>query len=153
MGRFWRHVTSDSQLRWIGPDKGAIHLATRGRQRGGIRAKAERKPLWRLVADMVSRSWCARSTSVTDRLPDAGRSARPAAAGAGQGRTDRAARARRLPVLHDVGRLARLQRRQAAAAREAVDAGFEYVKLKVGANPDDIRRVTIAREVIGPTAS
>ena len=28
MGRFWRHVTSDSQLRWIGPDKGAIHLAT-----------------------------------------------------------------------------------------------------------------------------
>ena len=38
--------------------------------------------------------------------------------------------------------------------REAVDAGFEYVKLKVGANlADDIRRVTIAREVIGPTAS
>jgi L-fuconate dehydratase len=28
MGRFWRHMTSDSQLRWIGPDKGAIHLAT-----------------------------------------------------------------------------------------------------------------------------
>ena len=28
MARFWRHVTSDSQLRWIGPDKGAIHLAT-----------------------------------------------------------------------------------------------------------------------------
>jgi L-fuconate dehydratase len=27
-GRFWRHVTSDSQLRWIGPDKGAMHLAT-----------------------------------------------------------------------------------------------------------------------------
>ena len=28
MGRFWRYITSDSQLRWIGPDKGAIHLAT-----------------------------------------------------------------------------------------------------------------------------
>ena len=27
-GRFWRHLTSDSQLRWIGPDKGAMHLAT-----------------------------------------------------------------------------------------------------------------------------
>jgi L-fuconate dehydratase len=27
-GRFWRHVTSDSQLRWIGPDKGVMHLAT-----------------------------------------------------------------------------------------------------------------------------
>src|SRR5690606_39636582 len=27
-GRFWRHITGDSQLRWIGPDKGAMHLAT-----------------------------------------------------------------------------------------------------------------------------
>jgi len=28
MGKFWHHITGDSQLRWIGPDKGAIHLAT-----------------------------------------------------------------------------------------------------------------------------
>ena len=66
MGRFWRHVTSDSQLRWIGPDKGAIHLATGAVVNAvwDLWAKAERKPLWRLVADMA-RSWCARSTSVT----------------------------------------------------------------------------------------
>ncbi|CAD9218221.1 hypothetical protein BCEN4_120066 [Burkholderia cenocepacia] len=54
---------------------------------------------------------------LSDRLPEPGRSARPAApAGARQGRADRRAGARRLPVLHDVGRLARLQRRQAAPA-------------------------------------
>ena len=54
MGRFWRHVTSDSQLRWVGPDKGAIHLATGAIVNAAwdLWAKAEGKPLWRLVADM-----------------------------------------------------------------------------------------------------
>src|SRR5690606_26491932 len=55
MGRFWRHVTSDSQLRWIGPDKGAIHLATAAIVNAAwdLWAKAEGKPVWRLVADMT----------------------------------------------------------------------------------------------------
>ncbi|MDA0575725.1 fuconate dehydratase, partial [Burkholderia gladioli] len=55
MGRFWRHVTSDSQLRWIGPDKGAIHLATGAVVNAAwdLWAKAEGKPLWRLVADLT----------------------------------------------------------------------------------------------------
>ena len=53
-GRFWRHVTGDSQLRWIGPDKGAIHLATGAIVNAvwDLWARAERKPVWRLVADM-----------------------------------------------------------------------------------------------------
>ncbi|NWP47801.1 fuconate dehydratase, partial [Escherichia coli] len=51
---FWRHITGDSQLRWIGPDKGAIHLATGAIVNAvwDLWAKAERKPVWRLVADM-----------------------------------------------------------------------------------------------------
>ena len=54
MGRFWRHVTSDSQLRWIGPDKGAIHLATGAVVNAvwDLWAKIEAKPVWQLVADM-----------------------------------------------------------------------------------------------------
>src|SRR5215475_1471798 len=53
-GRFWRHITSDSQLRWIGPDKGAIHLATGALVNAvwDLWARAEGKPVWRLVADM-----------------------------------------------------------------------------------------------------
>jgi len=49
MGQFWRHVTSDSQLRWIGPDKGAIHLATGAviNAAWDLWAKTEEKPLWR----------------------------------------------------------------------------------------------------------
>src|SRR5688572_9547880 len=54
LGDFWRHITGDSQLRWIGPDKGAIHLATAAVVNAvwDLYAKAEGKPLWRLVADM-----------------------------------------------------------------------------------------------------
>jgi L-fuconate dehydratase len=55
MGLFWRQITSDSQLRWIGPDKGAIHMATGAVVNAvwDLWAKAEEKPLWRLVADMT----------------------------------------------------------------------------------------------------
>ena len=54
MGAFWRALTSDSQLRWIGPDKGAIHLATAAVVNAAwdLWAKAEGKPVWKLLADM-----------------------------------------------------------------------------------------------------
>ena len=54
-GRFWRHVTGDSQLRWIGPDKGAMHLATGAVVNAvwDLWAKSMGKPVWRLVADMT----------------------------------------------------------------------------------------------------
>ena len=53
-GRFWRHVTGDSQLRWIGPDKGAMHLATGAVVNAvwDLWAKDAGKPVWRLVAEM-----------------------------------------------------------------------------------------------------
>lgn len=55
MGTFWRQITSDSQLRWIGPDKGAIHLATGAVVNAvwDLWAKIEAKPVWQLVSDMT----------------------------------------------------------------------------------------------------
>src|SRR5690348_2243377 len=55
MGRFWRHMTSDSQLRWIGPDKGAIHLATGAVVNAvwDLLAKQSGKPVWQLVGEMT----------------------------------------------------------------------------------------------------
>ena len=55
MGGFWRHVTGDSQLRWLGPDKGVVHLATGAVVNAvwDLYAKAEKKPLWRLLSDMT----------------------------------------------------------------------------------------------------
>src|ERR671932_2503374 len=54
-GRFWRTVTGDSQLRWIGPEKGAIHLATAAVVNAvwDLWAKGEGKPLWKLLTDMT----------------------------------------------------------------------------------------------------
>src|SRR5688572_95216 len=54
LGDFWRHITGDSQLRWIGPEKGAIHLATAAVVNAvwDLYAKHEGKPLWKLLADM-----------------------------------------------------------------------------------------------------
>jgi len=54
MGAFWRHMTSDSQLRWVGPEKGVIHLATASVVNAvwDLWAKLEGKPLWKLLSDL-----------------------------------------------------------------------------------------------------
>lgn len=54
MGRFWHHITGDSQLRWIGPEKGAIHLATGAVVNAvwDLWGKQLRKPVWQIVSDM-----------------------------------------------------------------------------------------------------
>src|SRR5271166_5935321 len=51
MGAFWKHITGDSQLRWVGPEKGVIHLATAAVVNAlwDLWAKIEGKPLWRLL--------------------------------------------------------------------------------------------------------
>src|SRR5450432_3849339 len=51
---FWRRLTSDGQLRWLGPEKGVIHLATAAIVNAvwDLWAKVEGKPLWRLVVDL-----------------------------------------------------------------------------------------------------
>src|SRR6478735_6340317 len=54
-GAYWRHLTGDSQLRWIGPDKGAMHLATGAVVNAvwDLLARQAGKPVWRYVADMT----------------------------------------------------------------------------------------------------
>src|SRR3954466_423036 len=54
MGAFWRRITGDSQLRWVGPEKGVIHLATAAIVNAvwDLFAKVEGKPLWKLLSDM-----------------------------------------------------------------------------------------------------
>ena len=55
MAGFWRMITGDSQLRWLGPEKGVIHMATGALVNAvwDLYAKAEKKPLWKLLADMT----------------------------------------------------------------------------------------------------
>ena len=127
---FWRWLASDSQLRWLGPEKGVIHLALAAIVNAvwDLYAKAERKPVWKLLADMTPRQIvsCIDFRYITDALtPDEAiemleRHARTKARARG------GAAARRLSRLHDVGRLDGLLRRRASgacAARRSPTAG------------------------------
>ena len=156
MGRFWRYITSDSQLRWIGPDKGAIHLATGAVVNAvwDLWAKAEGKPLWKLVADM-SPEELVRSIDfryITDCITPEEALALLRAQAPGKAERIRLLEQNGYPCYttsagwlgYDDAKLRRL-------CKEAIDGGFNHIKLKVGRDlADDKRRVTIAREVIGP---
>lgn len=155
-GRFWRHVTGDSQLRWIGPDKGAIHLATGAVVNAAwdLLAKAAGKPVWRLVAEM-SPEEIVRIVDfryITDCITPEEALALLKTREAGKAQRIARLEAEGYPCYttsagwlgYDDDKLRRL-------AREAVDAGFKHVKLKVGRDlDDDIRRLKVAREAIGP---
>ena len=72
---FWRRLTSDSQLRWVGPEKGVIHLATAALVNAvwDLYARAEGVPLWKLLADMAPEELvaCIDFRYITDTLaPD-----------------------------------------------------------------------------------
>lgn len=72
MGTFWKMITGDSQLRWLGPEKGVIHLATGAVVNAvwDLYAKVEKKPLWKLLADMTPEELisCIDFTYITDAI-------------------------------------------------------------------------------------
>src|SRR5688500_8431788 len=75
MGAFWGYITGDSQLRWVGPEKGVIHLATAAIVNAvwDLYAKVEGKPLWKLLVDMSPEALvrCLSFRYITDALtPD-----------------------------------------------------------------------------------
>ena len=155
-GRMWRHLTGDSQLRWIGPDKGAIHLATGAVVNAiwDLWAKAVGKPVWRLVADMTPEE-LVRTIDfryLTDAITP--EDALTLLTNRAVGKAERIAdlEAKGFPCYTtSAGWLGYPDDKLRRLAQEAVDAGFDYIKLKVGRDlEDDIRRLTIAREVLGP---
>ena len=156
MSAFWRHMTSDSQLRWIGPDKGAIHLATGAVVNAvwDLWAKMAGKPVWRLVADMTPEELvrCIDFRYITDCITPA--EALALLRAVAPGKAERVATLERegYPCYTtSAGWLGYSDEKLRRLAREAVDAGFRHIKMKVGRDlDDDIRRLTIAREAVGP---
>ncbi len=154
-GRFWRHVTSDSQLRWIGPDKGAMHLATGAVVNAvwDILAKQAGKPVWRLVADMTPEEILSivDFRYLTDAItPD---EALAILKKAENGKAERIALLEKegYPCYTtSAGWLGYSDEKLRRLCQEAVDQGFTHIKMKVGRDlEDDKRRLKIAREVIG----
>ena len=154
--RFWRRVTGDSQLRWVGPDKGVMHLGTAAVVNAvwDLWAKAEGKPVWRLVADMTPEqvvrlidfrylSDCITPEEALDLL--AARSAGKAA------RIARLEAAGYPCYTTSAGWIGYTDEKLAQLCREAVDQGFDHLKFKVGRSlEEDVRRLGIARDAIGP---
>jgi len=156
-GRFWRHMTADSQLRWIGPDKGAIHLATAAIVNAvwDLWAKEAGKPLWKLVADMSAEELvrCIDFRYLTDCITP--QSAQELLRARADGRAAREAelRADGYPCYTtSAGWLGYEDAKLRRLVGAAVDAGYSHVKLKVGRDlEDDVRRLRVAREVLGPS--
>jgi L-fuconate dehydratase len=159
MGAFWDSLTHESQLRWIGPEKGAIHLATAAIVNAvwDLYAKVERKPVWKLVADMTPEQFisCIDFRYLTDALT-----------------REQALEILRSKVSTRAGREAEMRREGYPAyitsagwmgysddkvrglCREALAAGWNRFKIKVGRDSDaNIHRAALVREEIGPNAT
>jgi L-fuconate dehydratase len=156
MAGFWRSLASDSQLRWLGPEKGVIHLAMAAIVNAvwDLYAKVEGKPLWRLLADMTPAELvsCIDFRYITDALtPEEATELL-----ARQERT-RAERVTRLLVegcpayTTSPGWMGHSDQRVRRLCREALDQGWTHFKVKVGAAPEaDALRLGLVREAIGP---
>ncbi len=156
MGQFWRHMTGDSQLRWIGPEKGAIHLATAALVNAvwDLWAKVEGKPLWTLLAHMMPEELvsCIDFRYITDALTPAEALAILRRNAPTKGEREREMRAQGYPAYTtSAGWLGYSDEKMRARIREAVAQGWTHFKLKVGADPAaDARRAQVMREEIGP---
>lgn len=156
MGAFWRHITSgDSQLRWLGPDKGVMHMATAAIVNAiwDLWAKSEGKPVWKLLVDMSPEDLvrCLDFRYVTDVLTKD-----EALSILRRNVSSKASREKEMmdsgfpAYTTSAGWLGYTEEKIRRLAREGVTEGWRYFKQKVGGNiDDDIRRATILREEIG----
>jgi L-fuconate dehydratase len=153
---FWRRLASDSQLRWLGPEKGVIHLALAAVINAvwDLYAKAERKPVWKLLTDMTPRQLvsCVDFRYITDALT-------PDEAIELLDRNERTKAEREAELLRSgypayttsVGWMGYTDEGIRALCREAIADGWTHFKVKVGGTPeDDRRRVALVRDEIGP---
>lgn len=156
MGGFWRDIVGDSQLRWLGPEKGVVHMAIGAVVNAlwDLKAKRAGLPLWQLLARMTPEQLVdlIDFRYLTDALTpdDALRILRRAEPGRAE--RERALLAEGYPAYTtSPGWLGYSDEKLARLCREALAAGFAQIKLKVGADrDDDVRRLRIARSACGP---
>ncbi|MFC4533146.1 L-fuconate dehydratase [Sphaerisporangium dianthi] len=155
LGGLYRDIMSDSQMRWLGPEKGVVHLSAAAVLNAAwdLAARRAGKPLWRLIADMPPEELVAACDFryLSDALTPAEAVEMLTALAPTRERRVAELAANGYPAYttspgwlgYDDDKLRRL-------CGEAVADGWTHVKLKVGAKvEDDIRRLSIAREALG----
>lgn len=156
LGGVYRDLASDSQLRWLGPEKGVVHLAMAAVMNAAwdLAARVAGKPLWRLLADMTPEQLvdAADLRYLSDALTrdEAIGILRELAPTREQRVADLEALGGYPCYTTSAGWLGYSDDKLRRLLQEAVDEGYRHLKLKVGADlEEDVRRLTIAREVIG----
>ncbi|NDL59607.1 fuconate dehydratase [Phytoactinopolyspora sp. XMNu-373] len=156
LGGFWRELVYDSQLRWLGPEKGVMHMAISAvvNAMWDLKAKLEGKPLWKLLADLTPEQIVdlVDFRYLTDALTPAEALEILRRAEPGKAERESLLVADGYPAYttspgwlgYDDAKLVRL-------CKEAMADGFQQIKLKVGSDLDeDLRRLRLARETCGP---
>ena len=155
MGGFWRALAGDSQLRWLGPEKGVVHLALAAVVNAvwDLWGKVEGKPVWRLIADMEPQAIVRLIDfrHITDALEPAEAMDIVAAAQAGRGVMEAKLLQDGYPAYTtSAGWLGYPDDKIRTLCAEAVADGWGAIKMKVGRDlADDVRRCRIVREAIG----
>ena len=158
MGAFYNHLRSDSQLRWLGPETGIVHMAMGGIVNAvwDLLARTAGKSVWRLLADMPPEQFvsCLDFRYVTDVLTREEALQIVSRNESGKRQRIRDLERHGYPAYttspgwlgYDDETLLRL-------CREARSRGFRHIKLKVGENRErDQRRCAITRNALGPDA-
>ncbi len=156
MGGFWREIVGESQLRWLGPEKGVVHLAAAAVVNAvwDLWARAEKQPVWRLVASLSPQQIVSAIDfrHMRDVLDEEGALDILQRAEAGKAGRLQTLLSDGYPAYttsagwlgYDDDELRRL-------CQQAVADGWDAIKLKVGQSmADDRRRLAIARDAIGP---
>ncbi|MBV9279578.1 MAG: fuconate dehydratase, partial [Chloroflexi bacterium] len=137
MGGFWRMITGDSQLRWIGPEKGVIHLATAAIVNAvwDLWAKVAGKPLWKLVVDLSPEQLvsCVDFRYITDVLTPEEALAMLRVNEPGKAGREAEMRERGYPAYStSAGWLGYSDEKLRSLCRRLMDEGWQHVKMKVG---------------------
>ncbi len=155
MGAFWAHITGDSQLRWLGPEKGVIHLATAAVVNAvwDLYAKVEGKPLWKLLVDLTPEELvrCINFRYISDALTPQEALAILREKAATKAQREAELSSRGYPAYTtSAGWLGYSDERIRQLCREMLAQGWNSFKIKVGRDlQDDIRRCRVMREEIG----
>ncbi|AYY15616.1 fuconate dehydratase [Actinobacteria bacterium YIM 96077] len=156
MGSFWRRLVHDSHLRWLGPEKGVMHMAISAvvNAMWDLKAKRAGKPLWKLLADLtpeqivdlVDFRYISDVLTPDDALDILRRS------DAGKAEREERLRARGYPAYTTTpGWLGYTDEKLVQRCEDAVNQGFSQIKLKVGGDLEqDRRRLELARSTCGP---
>lgn len=153
---FWRDLVADSQMRWLGPEKGVVHLATAALVNAvwDLYTKSEGKPLWKLLAGMSPEQLvaCIDFRYIDDVLGPAEATEILSKLAPSRGVREAEMLREGYPAYTtSAGWMGYSDEKIRKLAGEAMASGFTHLKLKVGGDPaSDLRRSRILRDAIGP---